>query len=71
MSADGGTNNSGDIQNNGNVQDNESKPAAPVTVPEGVLPNKAAEDDPRRWGDEPGGYDHDSWLQEQKPPHWG
>ena len=25
MSADGGTNNSGDIQNNGNVQDNESE----------------------------------------------
>ena len=81
MSADGGTRNSEDIhdnengQNNGNVQDNgrdnESKPAAPVSVPAGVLPNKAAEDDPRRWGDEPGGYDHDSWLQEQKPPHWG
>ena len=47
------------------------QPAAPATVPAGVLPNKAAEDDPRRWGDEPGGYDHDSWLQEQKPPHWG
>ena len=45
--------------------------AAPAAVPAGVLPNKAAEDDPRRWGDEPGGYDHDSWLQEQKPPHWG
>ncbi|QDW30473.1 AAA family ATPase [Arthrobacter sp. KBS0702] len=38
---------------------------------EGVLPNKAAEDDPRRWGDQPGSYDHDAWLQEQKPPHWG
>jgi hypothetical protein len=37
----------------------------------GVLPNKAAEDDPRRWGDQPGSYDHDAWLQEQKPPHWG
>ncbi|WP_211876576.1 AAA family ATPase [Pseudarthrobacter albicanus] len=37
----------------------------------GVLPNKAAEDDPRRWGDQPNSYDHDSWLQEQKPPHWG
>jgi hypothetical protein len=81
MTADGGTRNNGDIQNDedvqvdGNVQDNgrdhEPKPAAPVTVPAGVLPNKAAEDDPRRWGDEPGGYDHDSWLQEQKPPHWG
>lgn len=40
-------------------------------VPGGVLPNKAAEDDPRRWGDQPEGYDHDSWLEEQKPPHWG
>ena len=40
-------------------------------MPEGVLPNKAAEDDPRRWGDQPDNYDHDAWLQEQKPPHWG
>jgi hypothetical protein len=44
---------------------------AQATVPEGVLPNKAAEDDPRRWGDQPDNYDHDAWLQEQKPPHWG
>jgi len=36
-----------------------------------VLPNKAAEDDPRRWGDHPGSYDHDAWLKEQRPPHWG
>lgn len=41
------------------------KPAA-----EGILPKKASEDDPRRWGDEPG-YDHDAWLKEQRPPHWG
>jgi len=40
-------------------------------APGGVLPTKAAEDDPRRWGDQPEGYDHDSWLEEQKPPHWG
>ncbi|MGO4491002.1 hypothetical protein AB4Y86_02765 [Arthrobacter sp. 2YAF22_2] len=45
--------------------------AAPATGPGGVLPNKAAEDDPRRWGDQPGSYDHDAWLLEQKPPHWG
>jgi hypothetical protein len=44
---------------------------AHAAVPSAVLPNKAAEDDPRRWGDQPSGYDHDSWLQEQKPPHWG
>jgi hypothetical protein len=43
----------------------ERKPAA-----EGILPKKASEDDPRRWGDEPG-YDHDAWLKEQRPPHWG
>jgi hypothetical protein len=36
----------------------------------GILPNKAAEDDPRRWGDGPDD-DHDAWLREQKPPHWG
>lgn len=43
----------------------EQKPAG-----EGILPKKASEDDPRRWGDEPG-YDHDAWLKEQRPPHWG
>jgi hypothetical protein len=35
----------------------------------GLLPTKAAEDDPRRWGD--ADDDHDAWLKEQKPPHWG
>ncbi|MEE2521242.1 AAA family ATPase [Pseudarthrobacter sp. J75] len=35
-----------------------------------VIPNKAAEDDPRRWGDT-SDHDHDAWLREQKPPHWG
>ena len=44
---------------------------AQAAVSGGVLPNKAAEDDPRRWGDQPDNYDHDAWLQEQKPPHWG
>ncbi|MDP9903356.1 MULTISPECIES: hypothetical protein [Arthrobacter] len=43
----------------------ERKPAG-----ESILPKKASEDDPRRWGDEPG-YDHDAWLKEQRPPHWG
>ena len=33
-----------------------------------ALAAKAAEDDPRVWGDEP--EDRDSWLQEQQPPHW-
>ena len=46
-------------------------PAASSAVAAGVLPNKAAEDDPRRWGDRTESSDHDSWLQEQKPPHWG
>jgi hypothetical protein len=81
MTADGETRNDGGTQNNGHIQNNDgvrdsgwddaSQPSATAAVPAGVLPNKAAEDDPRRWGDEPGGYDHDSWLQEQKPPHWG
>ncbi|MBA4102168.1 MAG: AAA family ATPase, partial [Arthrobacter sp.] len=35
-----------------------------------VVPNKASEDDPRAWGDREDD-DHDAWLKEQKPPHWG
>lgn len=34
-----------------------------------ALPTVAAEDNPRSWGDEPD--DHDQWLREQRPPHWG
>ena len=37
----------------------------------GLVPNKAAEDDPRTWGDSESGNDNDAWLKEQKPPHWG
>ena len=44
--------------------------AGPRVSRESLLPNKAAEDDPRRWGDH-SEYDHDAWLKEQKPPHWG
>lgn len=35
-----------------------------------ALPRKAAEDEPRGWGDREDD-DHDAWLKEQKPPHWG
>lgn len=55
------------------------QPAAPVRKrgnrragspgPAGLLPGKAKEDDPRVWGDGP--EDRDSWLLEQRPPHWG
>ena len=48
--------------------DGAASPAAHVRV-EGVLPKTAAEDDPRAWGDRDD--DHDAWLKEQKPPHWG
>ncbi len=37
----------------------------------GAVPNKASEDDPRAWGDSGADHDHDAWLKEQKPPHWG
>ena len=37
---------------------------------EPAVPNKAAEDDPRAWGDREDD-DHDAWLKEQRPPHWG
>lgn len=35
-----------------------------------VLPQRASEDDPRAWGDAEVS-NHDEWLREQKPPHWG
>jgi hypothetical protein len=82
MSADGDNHNSAPEQHTGaqDVAQDLAQAPEPARVPAaaassaasaGVLPNKAAEDDPRRWGDRPDSYDHDSWLQEQKPPHWG
>jgi len=55
----------------------DSTPGAPGTTPgpdsgsdaEPVIPTTAGEDDPRSWGDTPD--DHDAWLREQRPPHWG
>ena len=49
------------------------KPAQPavesrVPAEPSVLKAKAADDDPRVWGDGP--EDRDSWLLEQRPPHW-
>lgn len=35
-----------------------------------TIPRRAAEDDPQSWGDR-SSSDHDEWLREQKPPHWG
>ncbi|MDQ0677611.1 hypothetical protein QFZ30_000993 [Arthrobacter pascens] len=57
--------------NNGPVSGAEpaAGPDAAQTGTSGDLPNKASEDDPRRWGDVPDA-DHDAWLKEQKPPHW-
>lgn len=40
-----------------------------AAAPAPAVPTLAAEDDPRSWGDEPD--DHDEWLREQRPPHWG
>ncbi|MCC9195860.1 hypothetical protein QNO08_13580 [Arthrobacter sp. zg-Y820] len=53
-----------------------TEPAAEPAAPAGssppaepsVLKAKAADDDPRVWGDSP--EDRDSWLLEQRPPHW-
>lgn len=33
-----------------------------------VLPERAAEDDPRRWGDTE--EDLGEWMRSQRPPHW-
>lgn len=40
-------------------------PDAPAAA---LLPERAAEDDPRRWGD--GEDDLGEWLKSQRPPHW-
>ncbi|WP_246657698.1 hypothetical protein [Arthrobacter yangruifuii] len=42
---------------------------SPGTGAAGLLPVTAKEDDPRVWGDAV--EDNDSWLREQRPPHWG
>jgi hypothetical protein len=36
-----------------------------------LIPQRAAEDDPRSWGDQESDQDRDQWLKEQRPPHWG
>lgn len=59
---------SADDSSAGNSKSPQTKP--PVTL-EGSVPKKAAEDDPRAWGDADSDADHDAWLREQKPPHWG
>jgi hypothetical protein len=53
-----------------NHGDGQAAPVDPKAGTGGILPNKAAEDDPRNWGDG-AEDDHDSWLKENKPPHWG
>lgn len=55
-----------DTEGNGQA----SAPEGQDTGVDSILPNKAAEDDPKNWGDDPEN-DHDSWLKENKPPHWG
>jgi len=67
---DRATQDSGEPVNNANEEAADTKATAAKTGSSGILPTKAAEDDPRRWGDD-SGYDHEQWLKEQKPPHWG
>ncbi len=55
-----------DTEDNGQAPAPEDQPAGVADI----LPNKAAEDDPRNWGDD-ADNDHDAWLKENKPPHWG
>ncbi|MDQ0094586.1 hypothetical protein [Paeniglutamicibacter psychrophenolicus] len=42
------------------------QPEAPATGP--VLEQRAADDDPRRWGD--ADEDLGDWMKSQRPPHW-
>ncbi|WP_090584169.1 DUF4011 domain-containing protein [Arthrobacter subterraneus] len=76
-----GTGNSGESEGrptgDSAAEDTPAEPAAAQpssaettsTAPHGdVIPQRAAEDDPRSWNEEDG--NHDEWLKEQKPPHW-
>jgi len=65
---------------NPDAENDESSPGSTPSTPAkssgppksgSVVPNKASEDDPRAWGDSESDNDHDAWLKEQKPPHWG
>ncbi len=49
------------------VEPNEKQSAADSA--ESVLPTLGATDSPQAWGDKE--EDRDSWLREQRPPHWG
>ncbi|WP_426990113.1 AAA family ATPase [Pseudarthrobacter sp. Y6] len=60
----------GNDQADNPVTGNAAVPDRQLPGTAGILPNKAAEDDPKRWGDGPDN-DHDAWLKENKPPHWG
>ncbi len=60
------------------MRKDEQHPGRGISVPQETaamddadpaLPTKAVEDSPRAWGDTDD--DHDQWLQEQRPPHWG
>jgi len=39
-------------------------------LPQGILPDKAAEDLDAVWGGSAGNPERDDWLKEQRPPHW-
>ncbi|EMY35456.1 hypothetical protein D477_004047 [Arthrobacter crystallopoietes BAB-32] len=47
----------------------EQPPATRKALRERAIPTKAAEDEPRSWGEQDA--DRDAWLKEQRPPHWG
>ena len=82
MTAEHGNNNPSDTGSSGEstpetaLGDREALTDKPAVGDSGVLrdgaalPNKAAEDEPRAWGEREDD-DHDAWLKEQRPPHWG
>lgn len=49
--------------------DGTSRDGGGAPEPRPLVPTTAGEDDPRSWGDAED--DHDDWLREQRPPHWG
>lgn len=58
-------------QDRQNDSDRDEARSATAAAKEELLPKFAAKDDPRTWGDREDEQGHDTWLREQRPPHWG
>lgn len=57
-----------DTSERGDEPEGEDVPDRAVRV---VKPEQTKDDTDEGWGERPDGGQHDDWLREQRPPHWG